>query len=343
MNRGLWRHIAFWLAYLSLMGFLAGRYDLRFREAYLSELAQLPAKMVAAYLALWWIARSRATGQAPRLFFSVGLAVALAAMINRAIMYYLLYPAFFADEYSMEYWSLDRILYTCIDVGTAVVAVVALKLARHRIIGGERERRLVEERLQAELRFLRAQTNPHFLFNTLNNIYALARRESPRVAALVMRLSKLLRFMLYECGRPAIPLADEIRVVKDLIELEKLRYGEGRLQVSFEEETDDSRQAIAPLLLLPFVENAFKHGAAQADIAIALRLRDGVLDFRVSNSADAGEEDLSPGLGLGNVRRQLELLYPGAHLLEIIRQPERFTVHLNIQLNEYETTALSDR
>lgn len=349
MNRRLLFHIGFWLAYLLLTGFLSGRYNLRFQEAYLSELAQLPVKMAATYLVLAWVARSRASGQLPRLLLFVALTVAVAAMLNRGIMYYLLYPAFFAGEYRMVFWSLDRILYTCIDTGTVVAAAVAIKSVRFRIAGREREQRLVEERLQAELQFLRAQTNPHFLFNTLNSIYALARRESPQAAALVLQLSKLLRFMLYECSRPAIPVADEIRVMQDLIELEKMRYGAGRLHVRFESEVDNPQQAIAPMLLLPFVENAFKHGAgesrAPADIAISLRLHAGILCFSVENSTDSAQAsaDEEPGLGLRNVRRQLELLYPGGHSLEIARQPGRFFVRLNLQLDTHDTTALPDR
>jgi two-component system, LytTR family, sensor kinase len=350
MNRRLLLHTGFWLAYLLLTGFLSGRYDLRFQVAYMSESAQLPAKMGAVYLALHWVGRPPASGRLAGLLLRIAAAVAAATLVNRVIMYHALFPAFFAGEYTMEFWSLDRILYTAIDVSTVVAVAVALKLVRHRTAMREREQRVAQEKLQSELLFLRSQTNPHFLFNTLNNIYALARRESPRVAALVMQLSKLLRFMLYECSRPLIPLEHETRVIRDYIELEKLRYGENYLQAVFNEEADNPQQDVAPLLLLPFVENAFKHGAGEsragAGIDIDLRLEKGVLDFSVSNSVaeEPGEEGSpSQGLGLSNVRRQLELLYPNAHRLEIDRQPGRFNIRLTIQLDGYETSAMPDR
>jgi sensor histidine kinase YesM len=342
-------HIGFWTAYVLLMGFLAGRYDLRFKESYLSELAQLPAKAGAVYVALEMINRWRISGREVLLIAQIAVVVVAAALINRVVMFYILYPAFYADQYTMHFWSLDRMLYTCIDVGTVTAAAIALKLTRQRIAHRDKERRLTEERLQAELRFLRSQTNPHFLFNTLNNIYALARHESPRAAAQVMQLSKLLRFMLYECSSASIRVTDEIQVIKDLIELEKIRYGEGRLRLSFAESIDNPQEQIAPLLLLPFVENAFKHGAGEsrdtAEIAIELKVIQGVLTFTVDNSTEAihDENAQNTGLGLRNAGRQLELLYPHSHKLEIIRKPGRFTIQLTMQLRAYEAPSLPDR
>ncbi len=349
MGKRLYWHIGFWTAYLLLMGFLAGRYDLRFKESYLSELAQLPVKVAATYLVLHWINQSQISGREGLLILQISLVVIAASLVNRAVMYYILYPAFYAEAYVMNFWSLDRILYTCIDVGTVTAAAIAVKLTRQRVADREREQQLIEAQLQAELRFLRSQTNPHFLFNTLNNIYALARLESPRAAAQVMQLSKLLRFMLYECSSPAIHVANEVQVIMDLIELEKMRYKEGRLNITFAKSVDNPQESIAPLLLLPFVENAFKHGASEsrapAEISIELKVNQGILDFTVANSVEAIQEDKvqTPGLGLRNAERQLALLYPDAHTLDVVRIPNRFTIHLIIQLRAYEAPTLPDR
>ena len=201
--------------------------------------------------------------------------------------------------------------------------------------GKAREQRLVQEKLESELQFLRAQTNPHFLFNTLNNIYALARRESPQAAAVLLRLSKLLRFMLYECSNPTISLADEVKVIHDYLELEKLRYND-RLEVNYREDIDQPNQPIAPLLLLPFIENAFKHGASEnrffTHIDIQLSVKKGQLDFRIENDKEPENVPSANGLGLHNVQRQLELLYPQKHQLSIDRQKNIFIVHLQINL-----------
>ncbi|MFN7115569.1 MAG: sensor histidine kinase [Saprospiraceae bacterium] len=333
MNRRVGLHIGFWLAYLLLYTYLSGRYDLRFGVAFIGEIAQLPAKISANYLIFKWLEMMQ--GQVERLLWrSIGVILA-AAFVNRLVMYFFLYPAFYKQHYTMQFWDVDRILFTIIDVGTAVGVATALKLARYRVASRSREQQLLQEKLQSELQFLRAQTNPHFLFNTLNNIYAVARRESPQAAELLMRLSKLLRFMLYECSKPTIPLADEVKIIRDLIELEKLRYG-NRLEVEFVENIDDPDQPIAPLLLLPFVENAFKHGASEnrflTNIYICLQLQNEYLLFIIKNDKEAGDLVNNEGLGLQNVRRQLELLYANKFALDIENEHNTFKAILKLKL-----------
>lgn len=321
--------------YILLYTYISGRYDMRFGIALIGELVQLPAKIGATYLIFRWLELAQA--QIGRLLWRSAWVILLAAFVNRLLMYFVLYPAFYKQNYTMHFWDADRILFTIIDVGTAVGVATALKLTRFRVKSRAREQQLVQEKLQSELQFLRAQTNPHFLFNTLNNIYALARRESPQTAELVIRLSKLLRFMLYECSKLTIPLADELKVIKDLIELEKLRYGE-RLKVTFTENMDDLTQPIAPLLLLPFVENAFKHGASEnrflTKIVICLQLEKEQLYFTVQNDKESGETLPSEGLGLQNVQRQLELLYPKRYDLIIENLPDCFKITLHLNLRE---------
>jgi len=333
MNQRIGLHIGFWLAYVMLYTYLSGRYDMRFGVAFIGEVAQLPAKIGATYLIFRWLEALQ--GQLGRLLGCSIAVILFAVFINRLVMYYFLYPAFYKQDYTMQWWDVDRILFTIIDVGTAVGVATALKLARFRVESRSREQQLLQEKLQSELQFLRAQTNPHFLFNTLNNIYALARRESPQTAELVIRLSKLLRFMLYECSKPTIPLADEVKIMHDLIELEKLRYGK-RLEVELAENIDDLSQPIAPLLLLPFVENAFKHGASEnrflTRIYICLHLQDGFLHFIIKNDKEAGELVNNDGLGLQNVRRQLELLYANQFELEIDNQIDIFKIELKLKL-----------
>lgn len=334
MNRRIWLHFGFWLAYLLLYTYLSGRYDMRFDIAFISELAQMPAKIASTYLIFRWLEMMQ--GQIVRLLIRATMVIILASFANRIVMYFWLYQAFYKQDYTMKFWDVDRLIFTFIDIGTVVAVAVALKLTRFRLQSREREQELIREKLQSELQFLRAQTNPHFLFNTLNNIYAVARREAPQTAALVLRLSKLLRFMLYECSKPSIPLSDEVKVIQDLIELEKLRYN-GRLQIHYEENIDNPNQAIAPLLLLPFVENAFKHGVGEnrflTHIEIRLLLKDGDLLFNIQNDKEPNELNTGEGLGLHNVRRQLALLYPNKYFLSIENQEDKFSINLTLNLN----------
>jgi hypothetical protein len=181
------------------------------------------------------------------------------------------------------------------------------------------EQRLRIEKQQAELNYLRAQTNPHFLFNTLNNIYSLARDKSDLAPESILRLSKILRFMLYETSGDYISIEQELKIINDYLELEKLRYDES-LRINFNHDIEDMKQAIPPLLLIPLVENAFKHGVSETrgrpfvDIHLSIKKRE--LTFVVKNSSEAvGEEkNIRENIGLSNLRRQLELLYADYNL-----------------------------
>jgi sensor histidine kinase YesM len=229
------------------------------------------------------------------------------------------------------------VLLAVMDIGFVSGIAIALKLLRTQLATRLREKHLVKEKLEAELQFLRHQTNPHFLFNTLNNIYALARKKSEHTPEVVLRLSKLLRFMLYESRNDRITVSDELKILDDYLELEKMRYE--RLTVHFQKDIDNGAQTIAPLLLLPFVENAFKHGASESRfdsfIYMQVKLQQGMLTFNIENTRE-GDADgtIKDNIGLRNVRRQLELMYKD-YDLQLHNQQHIFTVRLSINLNSY--------
>jgi len=193
------------------------------------------------------------------------------------------------------------------------------------------------EQVKAELELLKAQVHPHFLFNTLNNLYSFTLEQSEHAPEIVLKLSHLLRFMIYESREAQIPLAKEISLLQSYMELEQLRYG-NRLDVSFVCGGDIDNRQIAPLLLLPFVENAYKHGAShQIDlcwISFNLAVEDGIMRFKLINSFDADDEkkDIQGGVGLQNCRRRLELIYPGKYSLETRAENDVFIVSLDLQL-----------
>jgi two-component system LytT family sensor kinase len=194
--------------------------------------------------------------------------------------------------------------------------------------------RLRIEKQEAELNYLKSQTNPHFLFNTLNNIYSLSRDKSDLAPESIMRLSKILRYMLYEAGGQYIAIEQEIKIIDDYIALEKLRYDES-LHVNFNHDIEDMKQALPPLLLIPLVENAFKHGVSETrnrpfvDIHLSVNKR--VLSFVVKNSTDGGEQAVKENIGLSNLRRQLELLYK-EYSLTVQQAAASFTATLKINL-----------
>jgi two-component system LytT family sensor kinase len=197
------------------------------------------------------------------------------------------------------------------------------------------EQQLRIEKQEAELNYLRAQTNPHFLFNTLNNIYSLARDKSDLAPESILRLSKILRFMLYETGGAYISADQELKIIDDFIALEKLRYDES-LRVNFNYDVEDMKQALPPLLLIPLVENAFKHGVSETRghpyVDIHLSIKNRKLEFIVKNSSEhAGEASIKENIGLSNLRRQLELLYTDFDL-SVQQGGSVFTAILKINL-----------
>lgn len=191
------------------------------------------------------------------------------------------------------------------------------------------------EKQEAELNYLKSQTNPHFLFNTLNNIYSLSRDKSDLTPESILRLSKILRFMLYETGGAYIAIEQEVKIMDDYVALEKLRYDDS-LRVNFNHDVEDMKQAIPPLLLIPLVENAFKHGTSetrsQPFVDIHLSVKNRQLVFVVRNSAESsGDERVKENIGLSNLRRQLELLYTDYNL-SLQHRDAVFTATLKINL-----------
>lgn len=190
------------------------------------------------------------------------------------------------------------------------------------------------EKQEAELNYLKSQTNPHFLFNTLNNIYSLARDKSDLAPESLLRLSKILRFMLHEASGEYIAVEQELKVISDYIALEQLRY-DASLRVNFNYDVEDMKQAVPPLLMMPLVENAFKHGASetrlQPFVDIHLAIKNRTLTFIVKNSADEFSVDPRENIGLSNLRRQLGLLYNDSKL-SVSYEQGVFTAALKINL-----------
>ena len=206
------------------------------------------------------------------------------------------------------------------------------------------ERRQVA--LQAELNFLKGQIHPHFLFNTLNNLYALTLSQSKDAPLIVLGLSNILRYMLYECNSESVPLKRDIDILQSYVSLEKIRY-EGRLDLNLDVTGNINGQRIAPLLMLPLVENAFKHGTSEildeAWINIDLNINNNKLKFKISNSKpEMKPEDTGThfgNIGLSNVRKRLELLYPDAHSLQIMEEEELFVAILDLDLDRLNESA----
>ncbi len=216
-------------------------------------------------------------------------------------------------------------------------AIFSIGITRHiynyvRLKQAQQQLRI--EKQAAELNYLRSQTNPHFLFNTLNNIYSLSRDKSDLAPESILRLSKILRYMLYETSGSYIAIEQELKIIADYIDLEKLRYDE-TLRISFNSDVENMKQSLPPLLLIPLVENAFKHGVSETGnqpfVDIHLSVAHRQLKFIVKNSSEMPERIITENIGLSNLRRQLALLYTDYDLL--VKQGDAvFTATLKINL-----------
>lgn len=212
----------------------------------------------------------------------------------------------------------------------------AIKLMKYWHFKEQRNLQLQKEKAEAQLELLKAQVHPHFLFNTLNNIYSLVQQNTEEASRLIMGLSDLLRFVLYEGNSAHVPLSQELKMLEEYIGLERVRYGNQlHLHVSFPSGAEDL--AIAPLLLLPFVENSFKHGASdmvdQPWINLEITLSDYHMHLKLMNGKAVNPRlSAHSGIGISNVRQRLGLLYPGRHLLKVKEEEEVFIVELEMDL-----------
>jgi len=232
---------------------------------------------------------------------------------------------------------------------------LAIKLMKRWWLKDKETQQIAGEKIKAELQLLKAQIHPHFLFNTLNNIYCFTLSGSAKAPEMIKKLSDLLNYILNECKVQWVPLEREIKMIEDYMALERIRYGEQmdmtvELPTNFgSEEILSERWMVAPLLLIPFVENSFKHGASkmlkQPFVKLRISVEKNRLHFFITNSRPPVAEiapisgvsaKTSGNIGLKNVKKRLQLLYPDTHELTIIQEPENYSVYLNIKLQRSE-------
>lgn len=229
----------------------------------------------------------------------------------------------------------------------SMTLAMSIKLAKNWVQTRQRQQVLEKEKLETELKFLRHQFNPHFLFNTINAIFFLIHKNPHQASASLARFSDLLRYQLYECNDAQIPLSNELAYLANFIDLEKLRQNKNVAVVLRIEPEYTPSVAIAPFMLMPFVENAFKHVSKHRDhpnwIRIQVRVEGSQLWFEVANSFAQPTTDeliLHSGIGLANVQRRLDLLYPARYELRIQPERDQFRITLALRLDELVVTPI---
>jgi hypothetical protein len=213
---------------------------------------------------------------------------------------------------------------------------LSIKMLKNFYIKMEEKHQLVKENADAELRLLKAQVHPHFLFNTLNNIYSFSLDSSEKARNLLLKLSDTLSYMIYDCEAALVPLDQELKFLSDYIGLEQVRYGE-RLNLQINITGDPKNKMVAPLLMITFIENSFKHGTSQVLefpwINLQIQIEDERLCFELKNSKPKYVKDRNPkSIGLRNVEKRLAIIYPAKHQLDIQSTENTFYVKMLVQL-----------
>ena len=331
-------HILFWAIYIAseyfanLMHMSPGR-NLAFFK---SILFTLPLLMLPTYFIAWYVVpRYLQTNQWTKFLLwilVVGVFVFFARIKWQEFFYYLESGEYFKMPTSKMLKNIIR-----------DYAIIALGVCIY-IIGDYRKKQkhneqLMKAKAEAEIKLLKGQLHPHFLFNSLNNIYSLALMKSDLTADSILKLTELLDYLVYRANLEKVALSREIQLLQNYIDLEKLRYND-KLKIDLDIHVDNVNQPVAPLLILPFAENCFKHGGPGMDgifrIYMHVKSNHRKLDFFISNSRKNKSESnaVQGGIGLQNIRQRLNLLYPGRHQLTIQDQPELYSVRLEIDFKD---------
>lgn len=237
-----------------------------------------------------------------------------------------------SGKHIMAFWDyfMSAAFVSCLFIFLSAV----LKFVTDWFLNEKIKSNLENEKLISELAFLKSQINPHFLFNSLNNIYSLAYQKSEKTPEAILKLSEIMRYMLYESNEDKVALADEIRYLENYIELQKLRFKDNSY-IKFDITGEVDAQKITPLVLISFVENAFKHGVAtdkEVPISILLNIEPGKIFFRTINKKSNQNKDETGGIGLQNVRRRLDLLYKDNYELHIQDKNDIYNCELYLNL-----------
>lgn len=340
LNKRVVVHVLFWTLFVLIGSFLFS-YQQNFPYSFflLNFLVHLPVFLLFTYGVLYYLVPKLLLAQKYGLFFLALFFVLVAAALLRIFVSRYIYYGLFIPEilWPKEWFSLSVFFINLFWILGPAVVFAMFKYYKNWMNSQTLAQEAERKKLYSELQILKAQLNPHFLFNTFNNLYLLALQKSDKTPVVISKMSDMFHYILYECNAIEVPVSKEIKLIEDYIQLEGLRYAD-RLSVVFEKEIDNSDCLVPPMLLYTFVENCYKHGCSDDPgnpwIRLALSVKESRLEFIASNSIPATRNhtgDFSNGVGLANIRRRLELIYPKNHSLEIWKDNGVFNVMLIIQ------------
>ena len=335
-------HILFWVSYIIFFFFQ----NAIFKDGhnYLANLGSLTltafVDMAAAYFTVYYLLPkflfTKKYFQFSILFL---LSAAAAIILQRVLMYYISYPVFYPEYMSKvgSFWQINP-FYSFFNIYTVVGLFASIKLLKYWYQNQQLKTELENKNKTSELALLRSQLNPHFLFNTLNNIDSLIITNPDKASDAIIKLSDIMRFMLYDTSTDEVPLDKEVNYLKSYISLQQMRLKDPDF-VTVTIEGNCHGKTIAPMLFIPFVENAFKHGqknVVSPGIEVKLTCLIDSINFEVINYVDDKKEmnkDDTSGIGLINTKRRLELLYPDKHEFTIEKENDSYKSNLRIYIS----------
>lgn len=329
-------HSVFWVIFLTALMFLEG-FDNGFFFTFSNEVINTIFYGLIVYFNLYYLVPNYLT---QKRFLTYGALLVVSALSISPLRIIIFHFKF--TDWPSGPDHLSEILYSYF-LGSFFIAGASTIV---KIIGDwarqlREQQELQTQTMQSELRFLKSQINPHFLFNTLNNLYALTLKKDDKAPEIVIKLSEMMRYMLYECNERRVPLSKEVNYIRNYLDLEALRQGKN-VEINFAVEGRISEQQVAPLMFMPFLENSFKHGLnhhiSKGFVNIKMTVDNNQVDFFIENSKpDAPPlqgNRRSGGIGLVNVKRRLNILYAGQYELKIDDNPKSYAVNLKLDLDD---------
>ncbi|MBV6646003.1 MAG: histidine kinase [Cyclobacteriaceae bacterium] len=330
----LLRHLVYWASIIVFFALLWGSFHDDYFKQFLLQLLYLPDKLIPTYITLYVLMPRFLLKERYGVFFAWLIPILLlSGFLHWVIALYIELPIFSPDEYWGPLLYIPKIIKAATYIYPYVLVAFIIKFLKHWYRQQKETEELAKGKLEAELKFLKTQLHPHFLFNTLNNLYALTLKKSDKAPELVLKLSDLMDYMLYECDTDRVKLSREVQFVRNYFEIEKIRYGD-RLETEVMITGEVGKKEIAPLIFLPFLENAFKHGTSKeldkSVITFELDTQDHYIGMTIVNSKpiSALKSEKQNGIGLHNVRRRLELQYG----------QENFTLRTEDHQDEFKVT-----
>ncbi|MCV9387086.1 sensor histidine kinase [Reichenbachiella ulvae] len=337
------QHVLFWTIYFAFNWIRWGSFFDDYVYSFKSNLVEFPLHIALVYFTVYFLM--------PRLLpEKIGWFIVALIGVTLFISYIKIIITFFAvttDIYKeanrTDIGLFDFVYVADVFIGELYVVAVAVsvKITIDWISAKNRTNELEKTNLETELAFLKSQIQPHFFFNTLNNLYSLTLDKSEKAPYTVLKLSELMSYVIYDAKQKRVPLINEIQHIQNYLDLEMLRYGE-RLEVDLQISGDIEGHIIPPVLLLPFIENSFKHGTkVDSDtipITISLDVTDNILTFSTENlkpkheEVDNGLENYKHGVGMANTRRRLNLVYGEKHQLDIEESDDKYKIILKIPI-----------